>query len=341
MAGKETPARAIQPPPTGCRAPLLGACPRGHRSPRTGLTLPPSWEPSPSRGHRRCSRRPCHRPQQLRARALQTEATVPNPVAPFVVLPGEGTPIQMPLGGSNLLKAHTRNTNGSLTVIQCDVPPKQGPALHIHTRENELWYVLEGDFRFKTGDAMLGAPQGACIFGPRGIPHSFQNIGDTPDGSWRSTPPRASSGSSSSTPSCSPAPSIPRPSRPSPSPTGWNSSGRRSRYPTHARVTARRTSLPRTPAAGGVRATAGAGRRPFPIGAGQIPPFTARRLKLSTLTRSRSTRPAWPSSSSSTPAAARTPRRGPTPRTVASTWSATRSPARWPAIAPRESRCEP
>jgi mannose-6-phosphate isomerase-like protein (cupin superfamily) len=105
---------------------------------------------------------------------------MPNPVAPFVVLPGDGTPIQLPLGGSNLLKAHTRNTNGSFTMIQCDVPPKQGPALHIHTREDELWYILEGDFRFKTGDAMLGAPQGACIFGPRGIPHSFQNVGDTP-----------------------------------------------------------------------------------------------------------------------------------------------------------------
>jgi hypothetical protein len=61
----------------------------------------------------------------------------------------------MPLGGSNLLTAQTRNTNGSFTVIQCDVPPQQGSALHIHT-------------------------PGACIFGPRGIPHSFQNVGDTP-----------------------------------------------------------------------------------------------------------------------------------------------------------------
>ena len=145
---------------------------------------------------------------------------MPNPVAPFVVLPGDGTPIQMPLGGSNLLTAHTRNTNGSFTVIQCDVPPNQGPALHIHTREDELWYILEGDFRFKTGDAILGAPQGACIFGPRGIPHSFQNVGDTPGRLLAVSTPRASSGSSSSTPSSSPAPSIPMPSPPSPTPTG-------------------------------------------------------------------------------------------------------------------------
>jgi hypothetical protein len=40
--------------------------------------------------------------------------------------------------------------------------------------------IDRGDFRFKTGDAILGAPQGARIFGPRGIPHSFQNVGDTP-----------------------------------------------------------------------------------------------------------------------------------------------------------------
>jgi uncharacterized cupin superfamily protein len=67
-----------------------------------------------------------------------------------------------------------------LTVIESVIPPKQGPALHIHTREDEMWYILEGDFRFKAGDAMLWASTGAFIFGPRGMPHCFQNVADTP-----------------------------------------------------------------------------------------------------------------------------------------------------------------
>lgn len=40
--------------------------------------------------------------------------------------------------------------------------------------------MIEGDFWFKAGDAMLRASTGGMAFGPRGTPHCFQNIGDTP-----------------------------------------------------------------------------------------------------------------------------------------------------------------
>jgi len=40
-----------------------------------------------------------------------------NPVEPFAVLPGEGTPLPIPFGGSVTIKAQTRNTNGSLPGI--------------------------------------------------------------------------------------------------------------------------------------------------------------------------------------------------------------------------------
>ena len=60
------------------------------------------------------------------------------------------------------------------------IGPKKGPALHTHLREDELWYVLDGDFRFKAGGAMLRVSTGGMAFGPRGTPHAFQNIGETP-----------------------------------------------------------------------------------------------------------------------------------------------------------------
>lgn len=78
------------------------------------------------------------------------------------------------------IKAATRQTNGSLTVLEFLIAPKEGPALHTHLREDELWFVIEGDFRFKAGDAMLRASTGGMVFGPRGMPHCFQNVGDTP-----------------------------------------------------------------------------------------------------------------------------------------------------------------
>ncbi len=103
-----------------------------------------------------------------------------NPIAPFAVQPGEGTALEPPMGGAVTIKAATRQTNGSLTVLELLVGPKNGPALHTHLREDELWYVIEGDFRFKAGGAMLRASTGGMAFGPRGTPHCFQNIGDTP-----------------------------------------------------------------------------------------------------------------------------------------------------------------
>jgi quercetin dioxygenase-like cupin family protein len=84
-----------------------------------------------------------------------------NPVAPFAVLSGEGTPLEIPFGGSVTTKAHTRNTNGSLTVLEFVHPPKAGPALHTHLREDEVWYVLEGEYRLKAGDGMFRLSAGA------------------------------------------------------------------------------------------------------------------------------------------------------------------------------------
>jgi mannose-6-phosphate isomerase-like protein (cupin superfamily) len=108
-----------------------------------------------------------------RRRRWKLEVTMSNPVAPFAVLSGEGTPLEIPFGGTVTIKAHTRNTNGSMSVLEFVHPPKAGPALHNHLREDEVWYVLEGDYRFKVGDAMFRVSEGGMAFGPRGAPHGF------------------------------------------------------------------------------------------------------------------------------------------------------------------------
>lgn len=102
-----------------------------------------------------------------------------TPVMPFAVQPGEGEQLRTPTGDLVCIKADTRQTNGTLTVMEFVFAPKSGPALHTHLREDEVWYVLEGDFRFKAGDAMFEASTGGMAFGPRGTPHNFQNVGET------------------------------------------------------------------------------------------------------------------------------------------------------------------
>ena len=101
------------------------------------------------------------------------------PVPPFAVQADEGTCLETPAGGHVTIKAHTRSTNGSMSVLEIAVPPKGGPGLHTHLREDELWWVLEGEFRFRAGDRLLHAAAGGMAFGPRNLPHAFQNVGDT------------------------------------------------------------------------------------------------------------------------------------------------------------------
>jgi mannose-6-phosphate isomerase-like protein (cupin superfamily) len=114
------------------------------------------------------------------AEALDAGGRMADPVAPFAIQPGEGTALETPTGDVITIKAVTSQTNGSLSVMEAFIGPKQGPALHTHLREDGLWYVVEGDFRFKAGEAMFRVSTGGMAFGPRGTPHCFQNIGDTP-----------------------------------------------------------------------------------------------------------------------------------------------------------------
>jgi len=67
-----------------------------------------------------------------------------------------------------------------MTVMEFVIAPKNGPRLHTHVREDEVWYVLEGDLRFKAGNDIFETSTGGMAFGPRGTPHNFQNVGDTP-----------------------------------------------------------------------------------------------------------------------------------------------------------------
>jgi len=50
----------------------------------------------------------------------------------------------------------------------------------MHTREHETVYVLEGDLRFKLDDELRATPAGSFVFIPRGVAHSFQNVGEEP-----------------------------------------------------------------------------------------------------------------------------------------------------------------
>jgi quercetin dioxygenase-like cupin family protein len=99
---------------------------------------------------------------------------------PVIVPPGGGTAIEGPVGGPLAFKVRGAETGGSLTALENVIPPGEGPPMHVHAGEDESWYVLEGDLRFSLGGELAPAPAGSFVFVPRGTPHCFQNVGQTP-----------------------------------------------------------------------------------------------------------------------------------------------------------------
>jgi len=78
------------------------------------------------------------------------------------------------------LKLTALESGGELTVIEDVIAPQTGPPLHVHARENEAYYVLAGEFEFTSGDDTVRGGPGTFVHSPRGIPHRYFNLGETP-----------------------------------------------------------------------------------------------------------------------------------------------------------------
>ena len=90
------------------------------------------------------------------------------------------TPYGTPIAEFIEFKARAEQTAGTLTAFESAPAPGEGPPLHVHTDEDEVIYFLDGLFRLKIEDVVRDAPSGSFAFIPKGVPHTWQNIGDTP-----------------------------------------------------------------------------------------------------------------------------------------------------------------
>ena len=97
---------------------------------------------------------------------------------PRVVGPGDGEVVRNPVGGVVTFKAVGSDSGGRLTAFESEIAAGDGPPLHVHANEDEVLYVLDGQFRFQLGDDVHNAPPGALMYVPRGVPHCFHNAGD-------------------------------------------------------------------------------------------------------------------------------------------------------------------
>lgn len=108
---------------------------------------------------------------------MLTEEITLRDVREVVVPPGEG----QRLGPGTTLKLRSEQTGGAFALLEGYVPPRtQGAPLHMHTREDETFYILEGALKFRVGNRTITATAGNTVFLPRGIPHTFCNPFDMP-----------------------------------------------------------------------------------------------------------------------------------------------------------------
>ena|SRR5688572_15383096 len=94
--------------------------------------------------------------------------------------PGEGHSVANPLGGGIEFKARAEETAGALTAFESAVAPGEGPPLHVHANEDEVIYFVDGRFRMMIDGADRDVSSGSFAFIPKGVPHTWQNVGDAP-----------------------------------------------------------------------------------------------------------------------------------------------------------------
>jgi quercetin dioxygenase-like cupin family protein len=102
----------------------------------------------------------------------------------FKVIAGESRSIeQIKLRGvtSNILdiKISSKDTEGGLLIIeQTGITPKGGPPLHVHPFQDEIFYIMEGEYLFHVGEEKIQIKAGETIFLPRTVPHAFVQLSE-------------------------------------------------------------------------------------------------------------------------------------------------------------------
>jgi quercetin dioxygenase-like cupin family protein len=76
-------------------------------------------------------------------------------------------------GGLAEIKATTEDTGGMLTIVEVTEPPGMEAPLHVHHREDEGFWILEGEVTLYVGDETIEASAGDFAWGPRDIPHRY------------------------------------------------------------------------------------------------------------------------------------------------------------------------
>ncbi len=95
-----------------------------------------------------------------------------SPSTPALVAPHTGEAVWF-TNYRMTLKATAESTGGAYGLVEALASVGSGPPLHVHSREDEAFWILEGTLAIRCGETTFEAGAGSFTFLPRGIPHTF------------------------------------------------------------------------------------------------------------------------------------------------------------------------
>ena len=114
-------------------------------------------------------------------------------VGQLPVAPGSGRPVrvehgtdrfnqQRTIAGANQItyKISSQDTKGGLFLLEQVSLRKGGPPRHLHHRQEEWFYVMEGEYVFEVGQERIRLKPGDSLLAPRKVPHVWAFVGDSP-----------------------------------------------------------------------------------------------------------------------------------------------------------------
>lgn len=102
-----------------------------------------------------------------------------TPREPLIIRPSDRAGQPTAAGGDVYATLATGDqTDGGYFLTHSMVPPGGGPPAHIHTREEEAFYLIAGELVFLVGDREVKVGAGSFVNVPKGLKHRFRNDSD-------------------------------------------------------------------------------------------------------------------------------------------------------------------
>ena len=78
-------------------------------------------------------------------------------------------------GGRILVRASGESTGGAFSLFE-ELPPMLDTPMHVHARDDELFWSLAGEHVVQVGEREYQIGPGGMVFAPRGVPHSQRRL---------------------------------------------------------------------------------------------------------------------------------------------------------------------